>query len=185
MTERRFLIRECAQSIINSTSEQTDLHAALEAFMPSVRRLVERPDLLTLGVSGDPVHESSRRYLYLDDAMWMLLAKMENGFALPVHDHGTGWELGYIYRGEVQHKQYERSDDGEQLGRADLALVDDRVLKEGEFLFMAPPQAAIHTLIGKTEDTYMLGIFAPWPPPIRTYYQPERGTYIVRPAGLG
>lgn len=179
------LIRECALSIIRATDKHADVNIAVEDFMPSVRRLAERPDLLTLGVTGVPVHLASRTYLYLDDAMQIILAKMPNNYALPVHDHGWGWELCYIYRGELQQKVYDRVDDGTRLGFAELRLVDDRILKQGDFSLMVPPRAENHTLIGRAEDTYVLGIIGGgWPARVRRYFQPERGTYIERPAGL-
>ena len=61
----------------------------------------------------------------------------------PVHDH-LAWGLVGIYRGEQDETIYRRLDDGEEEGRARLAVQQQQRLRAGEFYSLLPPKDDIH-----------------------------------------
>jgi len=143
-----------------------------------IRRLVQRHDLETMGLprAGNNVTESY--YLYYDGAMTVVLFKVPMNPPVQPHDHGT-WESLFVYRGEIRHSVYARSDDGSRSGFATLAVQDARILKKGDVVVVAPPRD-IHGFHALTEDTWGITVSTGDYKPERLYYQPDLQTYEIR-----
>lgn len=177
-------IRACADAVIGAVSRYRHDASAIEAEIHApFRRLIERPDLLAVGVPRAGNHVATSWYLYYDGDLSLLIYPLAKDKVIPAHDHGN-WESMFIYRGAVKHTVYERIDDGGIEGRAELRVVDDRILRPGDSMVIAPP-ADIHSFAGLTDDTYAITVASGAYKEERHYYQPEAGTYFVKAPRAG
>lgn len=166
-------IRAVANAVTSNSGDPGALIRALEA---PFQTLLATPDLRTTGIPRTGNHVSNSYYLYFDGDLSILLFELPKGKRIPAHDHGN-WESMGIYRGEVQHTVYERTDDGSTPGRAALRTVDERTLKPGDTAVVAPP-ADIHSFVALTEDTWGITIANGTYKEERCYYDPEHGTVV-------
>jgi hypothetical protein len=120
---------------------------------------------------------SNSKFLYYDGQLEITLNQMPIGRPFPPHDHGT-CEALIIYSGQLSHTVYERVDDGQHDGYAELKIVDDRVLKRGDIALMMPP-VEIHSFRALTDDTFVLTVVEGRYKPERHFYRPENRTYSV------
>jgi predicted metal-dependent enzyme (double-stranded beta helix superfamily) len=146
----------------------------------SVRRLVERDDLLTVGLPRQGNNVAESYYLYFDSELSIVLFKVPKERPVQPHDHGI-WESLLVYRGRIDHRVYERSDDGTKAGFASLTLVDTRVLNKGEVAIVAPPRD-IHGFQALDDNTYGITVSKGEYKAERLYYRPEEQTYETRHA---
>jgi predicted metal-dependent enzyme (double-stranded beta helix superfamily) len=144
-----------------------------------MERLLARPDLPDLGVRRDGNHTGDSLWLYYDHELSIMLARMEKGVAIPVHNHGT-WEVVAVYQGEIKYTMYERADDMSKPGFADLKVVDDRVMKSGDVSVCPPPPNDVHGFTALSDDLMIMAIVGGNFAPIRQYYQPDQKSYIER-----
>ncbi len=180
-TKSEYTVRECAHAIIKTIERFGADEAKLrESFQENLPPLLQRPDLLTLGVRRDANHIENSQYLYYDGKFHITIDQYPKGMTVPPHDHGV-WEALAMYRGRVKHTVYRRIDNGAVLGHAELEVVDDRVLVQNDIAFVVPP-TEIHSFTALTDDTYALTIVGGPYKPNRHYYQPEQKTYLIRNA---
>ena len=93
----RSSVRECARSLIATLDGcGDDVLGVRDELEPPIRRLLERPDLVNLGVFRPPTHSAYAAYLYYDGELQLLLAGLKQGQVVEVHDHGT-WEAIAVY----------------------------------------------------------------------------------------
>ncbi len=172
-------IRTCARAVIDAVAthgHDTDrLTAALQGPFAA---LVARPDLCEIGVPRAGNHVANSFYLYYDGDLSIVLFELPKGKRIPAHDHGN-WESMAIYLGRVQHTVYERRDDGSVPGRADLAVIDDRVLEAGDSAVIAPP-ADIHSFMALTDGSWGITVASGIYKSERAYFQPDAGTVVIR-----
>jgi predicted metal-dependent enzyme (double-stranded beta helix superfamily) len=172
-------IRACAGAVIDAVARHGNDAAAIEAEIHApFARLIQRPDLLSIGVPRPGNHVAASWYLYFDGDLSLLIYPLAKDKVIPPHDHGN-WESMFIYRGAVKHTVYERTDDESIAGHAELRVVDDRILRPGDSAVIAPP-ADIHTFTGLTDDTYAITVASGAYKEERHYYQPEAKTYFVK-----
>ena len=176
-----YSIRECSRRLMTVTAQyELDSdpehlrHGLLQAILP----LVERPDLLQLGVKREANHITNSKHLYYDGQMSVTLDEFPNGKQIPPHDHGI-WEAIIVCAGRVSHTVYERIDDGKVEGYADLRVVEDRVFSPREIAMVVPP-AEIHSFTALEDRTFALTVVGGEYKPTRHYYQVESKTYQVR-----
>jgi predicted metal-dependent enzyme (double-stranded beta helix superfamily) len=182
MTESEDIVRATALQLMKEIERHSKDEAKLRTGVTaSVRDLLERPDLLSLGVYRKGNHITNSKYLYYDGRLQLTLDQFPKGKVVPPHDHGT-WEALAIYRGRVKHTVYERIDDGSRPGHAELRIVDDRILEHGDVAMVVPP-AEIHAFTALTDDTYSLTIVGDHYAEERRYYDYEAKTYVVRQPG--
>lgn len=174
-----FSVRDCAQAVLRAIEQCGDDPARLKAAMQSpVGRLLERDDLLEMGVQRQGNNVAFSRYLYFDGQMSILIYQVPKDRPIQPHDHGV-WESMFVYRGGVRHTVYARSDDGTRPGYAELKVIDHSVLRPGDCAIVAPP-ADIHGFVGLTDDTYAVTIVNGAYKTERLYYRPDEKTYAVR-----
>jgi predicted metal-dependent enzyme (double-stranded beta helix superfamily) len=179
ITESEDIVRASALQLIKEIDRHSQDEAKLRAGVAaSVRDLLKRPDLLSLGVFRKGNHISNSKYLYYDGRLQLTLDQFPKGKVIPPHDHGT-WEALAIYRGRVKHTVYERVDDGSKPGFAELKIVDDRILEHGDIAMVVPP-SEIHAFTALTDDTYSLTIVGDHYADERRYYNYEEKTVVVR-----
>src|ERR1700676_3641758 len=101
--------RDCAREIIASVEgADGDMDLVARECTAPVQRLMERPDLLTLGVDRLAVHSDLAQYLYYDRGLMITISQFREGAVVPVHDHGT-WEVVAVYRGAIEHTLFRDS----------------------------------------------------------------------------
>jgi len=172
-------IRACAQAAIAAIETHGHDTARLtEALREPLAALAARPDLCTAGVPRIGNHVANSQYLYYDGDLSILLFELPDGQPIAVHDHGN-WESMAIYRGRVKHTVYERRDDGSVPGKADLSVVEDRVLETGDSVVIAPP-ADIHGFMALEPGSWGITVASGTYKPERSYFQPEAGTVVNR-----
>ena len=174
----RHVIRECALEIIALFNERRENAPALsDGILAATRRLIDYPELTSLGARRQGNFVSNSKYLYYDGQLEITLNQMPVGKQFPPHDHGT-CEALIIYSGQLRHTVYERVDDGRRDGYAELNIVDDRVLERGNIAFMMPP-VEIHSFRALTDDTFVLTVVEGRYKPERHFYRPEDRTYSI------
>jgi predicted metal-dependent enzyme (double-stranded beta helix superfamily) len=78
-----------------------------------------------------------------DGSLCLFSLVIPAGSRTPVHDH-LAWGLVGVYRGRQHETIYTRLDDGEDEGRAELAIKQQQTLGAGEFYTLLPPADDIH-----------------------------------------
>jgi predicted metal-dependent enzyme (double-stranded beta helix superfamily) len=172
--------RDCAGEIISAVSKSGgDLEAAArEAFAP-MQRLMDRPDLLTLGVDRLAVHSDLAQYLYYDRDLMITISQFREGAVVPVHDHGT-WECVGVYRGAIDHTLYRETGEGKRPGDAPLAEVEHTVLAPFDVVAAVPPETEVHGFTVTVPDTLLLVVVGGQYKPVRRYFQVSAGTFFER-----
>ncbi len=163
-----------AAAVLESGSTQR-FRAALAA---PVRRLLARDDLLDCGLPRPGNNVAKSWYLYYDGTMSIVLFKVPMQPAVQPHDHGI-WETLFVWRGQVRHAVYERTDDRLTQGRATLVEREAGVLGPGDFAVVAPP-TDIHGFHALDGDTYGITVSSGQYKPERIYYNLEAGSCEIR-----
>jgi 3-mercaptopropionate dioxygenase len=119
-----------------------------------------------------------------DGSLCLFALVVPSGSRTPVHDH-LAWGLVGIYRGAQDETIYQRVDDGQDAGRATLAIKRRQRLEAGEFYALLPPQDDIH-YVETVSDTASISIHllandtaCVW----RHRYEPEAGTVTAFRSG--
>ena len=150
----------------------------MKALHDPLKRIIAQPDLLSLGVKRQGNHIDNSKYLYYDGQLVITLDEFPKGKRIPPHDHGV-WEALAVYKGSFEHTVYERKDDGSKEGYADLEVVDDRQLKQGDISIVAQP-AEIDTFVALEEGTYSVTVVGGHYAETRHYFKPEEKSYVTR-----
>ena len=126
-------------------ARETDMERRFEAIRPLLRELLDDPTLRERSHAwpfrNDPARGYVENLLFYEDP--------EHGFVLnsllkrpgevtSVHDHAHSWTLYGVLRGGERVTRYARRDDGTSDTRADLAVIDDRVVAPGYIDFVRP-----------------------------------------------
>ena len=156
-----------------------DMAAARTEVIPLLAGLARRPDLLEIGLPRESNHGSGGSWLYWDGEIGLFTAHFPDGITVPVHDHGT-WEIVGTYTGELDYQAYRRVDDGSVDGHAELEVVEDRVLRPGDFSVVPPPPDDIHGFEPRGGDMWMMGVLHGAFSQERRYFDLETGTYVLR-----
>jgi predicted metal-dependent enzyme (double-stranded beta helix superfamily) len=113
-----------------------------------VQRFIAENDHDSLWTTGDPAAISSGlpgRKLY-DDAdrrFRLLLAEYAPNTATAVHSH-EGWVVIGIIKGSERYTSWRRADDGSDPAHADLEIVQDHHIMEGEFGYLYNQPFNVH-----------------------------------------
>ena len=155
-----------------------DVDDVREAMAEPIRRLVQRDDLVGIGLPRPGNNVAESYYLYYDGELSVVLFKVPRDPPVQPHDHGV-WETLFVYRGALQHTVYERVDDGAVEGRATLQAFASSTLKPGDFAVIAPPRD-IHGFRALEEDTYGITVSRGLYNPERLYFDVEARTCATR-----
>ena len=176
----RFTPGRCARDIYAAIEAyQDDVAAARGDLMSLLARLAQEDDLLEIGLPRESNHGNAGSWLYWDGEIGIFTAGFPAGVRIPVHDHGT-WEIVGTYTGELDYQAYRRVDDGSVDGYAELEVVEDRVLRPGEFSVVPPPPDDIHGFEPRGGDMWMMGVLHGAFSPERRYFDVEGRSYQVR-----
>ena len=143
-----------------------------------IRRLVQRNDLLDIGLPRPGNNVAESYYLYYDGDLSVVLFKVPTEAAVQPHDHGV-WETLFVYRGALRHTVYERVDDRQVSGRAVLQEHDSKTLGPGDYAVVAPPRD-IHGFRALTDGTYGITVSRGLYNPERLYFDVEAQTCATR-----
>ncbi|MFN0304385.1 MAG: hypothetical protein ACKVQU_28965 [Burkholderiales bacterium] len=126
---------------------------------------------------GNPITNS--KYLFYDGLLQITLDELPHGKKIPPHDRGI-WEALIVCSGRFTHTTYERTDDGNVSGHADLRAIEHRIYGPGEVALVVPP-SDIHGFTASPGDpTFVMTIIGRQYTPTRRYYNVEAGTVVVR-----
>jgi predicted metal-dependent enzyme (double-stranded beta helix superfamily) len=176
-----YSIRESSRRVMAATAQYEndgDRERLRTGLLEAVLPLIERADLLQLGVKREANHITNSKHLYYDGQMSMTLDEFPNGKKIPPHDHGI-WEAIILCSGRLSHTVYERVDDGTVEGYADLRVVEDRVFTPRQIAMVVPP-AEIHSFTALEDRTFVITVVGGEYKPTRHYYQVESKSYQVR-----
>ncbi len=176
------LTRHTAQALM-AVLERYDLDRDAAGLRAGLLRATERlraaPDLYQLGVKREGNHINNSKYLYYDGQLQITLDELPHGMKIPAHDHGI-WEALILCSGRVTHTVYERADDGNTDGYADLRIIEDRICSPGDIAMVVPP-ADIHAFTALPGDrTFAMTIIGGKYADTRRYYSVESKSYVVR-----
>lgn len=108
-------------------------------------KLASRSDLKSIGEHrGKGVNAVDSYVLYRDDEPGgpiIILAEFDK--PTKIHNHGT-WGVMCAYEGREKYKQWERTDSGGEPGKADLRLITDIVMEEGDIVWWPDVPNDIH-----------------------------------------
>ncbi len=85
-----------------------------------------------------------------DDTLLVMSAVFLPGQGTPVHDHGV-WGMYGVLENATEDTRYERIDDQKQPGFAQLRIVEQRMVQQGEVMISYPPDRDIHRVVNRTE----------------------------------
>lgn len=168
------------RAIVSAVEDQGNFASAANRASPHVKELLDFPDLLANGIERRGFHVIRSSWLYYDPEFSITVAEVPGGSEIPVHNHGT-WEIVAPYRGSVQYTSYRRSENPTGPGKAELEVVEARLLEAGDIALVPPPPHDIHGWTVLT-DTYLLGIVGPGVSTTRSYFDPGRSSYFDRNA---
>jgi len=120
-------------------------------------------------------------WIYQDTDLRIVRGTMTAGFEQIPHDHGT-WNLFGVYRGACHYRSYRRADDGAVPFRADLDIVEDRVMTDGDVTVLPAPPGDIHAVVGLAPLTTTLLVARGAFNAERRRYLVDRGTYYLVPS---
>ena len=158
---------------------QGNMPAAQREVVPILNRLAQEKNLLDIGLPRDGNHVSKSAWLYYDGEIALITAKCPSDVGVPIHNHGT-WEVVGVYKGELEYKLFNRLDNGSREGYADLQLVEDGVMRAGEFSVCPLPPHDIHGFRARNDDTWMIAVVHGEFAEERLYFDPEKKSYIRR-----
>ena len=143
-----------------------------------IRRLVQRDDLLGIGLPRPGNNVAESWYLYYDGELSVVLFKVPTESAVQPHDHGV-WETLFVYRGALRHTVYERVDERNIDGHAVLREHESGTLHPGDFALVMPPRD-IHGFQALTDGTYGITVSRGLYHPERLYFDLEAQTCATR-----
>ena len=174
-----YSIQQCAVDINHAIANAgTDAKKLAAGLSEPMKKLMQRDDLLEIGLPRQGNNVAFSRYLYFDADMTIIVFKVPMGKPVQPHDHGI-WESLFVYRGQIKHTKYKRADAGDRDGYADLQVVEDAVLSPGEFTVVAPPED-IHGFVALADETYGITVVKGEYKDIRNYFTPETHEVVQR-----
>lgn len=156
--------------------------AGLQAIGRCLQELTQEPWLHAVPLPAKHGGASSSRMLRSDGSsdLTLTLARFPVEAPTPVHNHGS-WAVGCVVSGRDRHQEWRRLDDGSQPGRAQLRMVEERLLQPGDFVYWFDPPGDIHSQQGQGEPALELVLFGRNASIIpRLYFDPVAG--VVREA---
>ncbi len=115
--------------------------------------------------------------LYKDDSgLTLMHARFGPENMTSIHNHNS-WGVVGLYRGRDRYQIWRRLDEGHGTGKAQVELVEERVLEPGDVAIMPPPPQDIHAQQGfEGEAAYEFVLFGSDPTGPRLYFDPTQGT---------
>ena len=152
--------------------------AGLNKIAERMKVLARHPELAGDEPMGNIHTGSQSKPLYVDDSGLILVrAKFGPEAMTPIHSHGS-WGVIGVYQGRDQYQVWRRNDDGTGAGDADVEMVEERILEEGDAVVLPPPPQDIHAQRGYDgEPTYEYVLFGANTMILpRLYFDPEQNS---------
>ena len=112
----------------------------------------------------------------------LMLGRFTAEAPTPVHNHNS-WGVLCVIRGRDRHILWARQDDGSQVDKAQLRIIQTRELGPGDVAWFPEVPGDIHSQQGIGEAAWELVYFGRDPMALpRLYFDPDRGRVEVRAA---
>ena len=129
---------EDAKQVLNDSGDNR--HKVVESLSPLVKKVVWDDGLFDEKFRAEP--ENGRpRYLYHTEpggVLQIYVVEFAPGMPTPVHDHLT-WGLIGVCGGAQRTTRYQRLDDGDKEGQAELRLLEETIYERGSVYPLLPP----------------------------------------------
>lgn len=160
-------------------AEDGENFTAFERIKEQMQVLVRNPEYQEIDENTEAgnIHTGRQsRPLYEDDTGLVLVrARFGPEKMTPIHNHFS-WGVIGILKGRDQYQIWERLDDGDGPGHAEIRMVEEKILEPGDAVILPPPPQDIHAQQGYgDESTYEFVLFgknAMKSP--RLYFYPEK-----------
>jgi predicted metal-dependent enzyme (double-stranded beta helix superfamily) len=152
--------------------------AGLTAIGALLHELAREPWLRTVQLAPKHGGVSESRVLHSEgpEGLTLTLARFFPERPTGVHDHGS-WGVACVVDGVDRYQRWQRLDRGEELGRARLRLVEERVLGPGDVIWWLDRPHDIHNQQGVGGPVRELVLFGRDTSRIpRRYFDPVAGT---------
>ena len=144
--------------------EQGAIEAGLEKIAERMRTLSTREDLLEEGkeIPAGNAFRERRLYLEPDNSLVLDMGEFRKSQPTPeiseIHGHGT-WDVLCGYRGREHYALWERTDNAECPGYAQLRQLEYTTLSPGVATFFLGPPADIHDHDPIDESFWIIALF--------------------------
>ena len=161
-----------AKSILREEGETPESMAHVGS---NLQRLTQRKDLLEQGTEIPSGVTVRSRLLHLEPnntlhlAVGLFRRDQPTIETTLMHSHGS-WGVFCGYQGREYYGPWERQDQEERRGYADLKQLEYRVLGPGDLTVMRGPPADIHTHTPIDEEFWILGFFGSNAPTQTRYF---------------
>ena len=185
MTNDHSPVRTAATGLLDVLDRVGDDVGAAEGEIETIMKellLVDWLDDVNATPAGSDVDDDvSTGWLYQDGDLRIVRGRMRAGFSQEPHDHGA-WNIFAVYRGACHYRAYRRLDDGSRPYHADLEMVTNRVMTDGDVTVLPAPPHDIHAVTALAPRTTTLLVARGPFSAVRRQYLPELGAYRELPA---
>jgi hypothetical protein len=174
-------MRDCALRLIELLDEVgDDVLSREKELAAAVGNVLALPGLETVNAnpaltSIDP-GRASTGWLYQDGDIRIVRGNVPVAMAQQPHNHGS-WNLFGVYRGAVKYRSYRRLDDRSVPYFADLEVVEDRIMSDGDVSVLPGPPDDIHAVMGLAPMTTTVLVARGSFDAVREHYIPEHRCY--------
>jgi predicted metal-dependent enzyme (double-stranded beta helix superfamily) len=174
-------VRDCALRLIELLDKVgDDVLAKEKELAEAVGNVLALPDLEIVNANPSPTAiepgQASVGWLYQDGDVRIVRGKVPVGMAQQPHNHGS-WNLFGVYRGAVKYRSYRRLDDRSVPYFADLEVVEDRIMTDGDVTVLPGPPHDIHAVTGLAPMTTTVLVARGSFDAVREHYIPEDRCY--------
>lgn len=168
-------IQDVKQIIAERSHDGADLERIAERMRtlvsnPVIRQWQEEPGgNVHIGQQSAPLYQE-------ENGLTLMYARFGPEAMTPIHNHNS-WGIIGVYKGRDRYQIWRRLDAGSGHGKAQVELVEERILEPGNVAIMPPPPQDIHAQQGfNGEVVYELVLFGTNPTgKPRLYFEPEQG----------
>ena len=137
-------------------AEDGPSEAGLGRIAERMRQLVRNPEIVAAEASSNVhVGGAGSGPVYSDESgLTLMRARFGPEAMTPIHNHGA-WGVVGVYRGRDRYQVWRRRDPAADArpGRADVELVEERILEPGDTIVLPPPPQDIHAQQGHDGET--------------------------------
>ena len=161
-------------------AEDGETQTAFGRIQEKMQVLIQNPEYAEIDeeAAAGNIHTGRQSEPVYEDETGLILVRARFGpeAMTPIHSHGS-WGVIGVLKGRDHYQVWQRKDQGDGPGEAEVELIEDRILEPGDAVILPPPPQDIHAQQGydgqATYEFVLFGKNAMKNP--RLYYDPEAG----------